>query len=834
MSAKDPYYQTGDDELLKEICEFRDYSWQRSEKNRKQGDEDMRALSVVGPIPQAELEARQDTNNPRPHGHTDIISPYNNRVVNQARMNPRGVEVIPKGEGASKESAKLREDRLRGIDYESKASQADLTALQNAVDRGIGYERVDVEFASPRSRNLQIVVKRIVNPNSILDDPDCEKADRSDRKKLLIGQWIPVADARQRWKGLKDATPANWSAEMLTQSTAWSRSGQMLFAEYWKVNEKRERLLFFGGAIEGVFISELEDKGLRLEKLDDAEYVVDSNGQPFLIEDDREGVITNVIQYFTNGLQIFERKPWFGSWIPFPCCVGREKYEGDELVIESMTRKLRQPNLNFDACTWGVLEQFGLSTKVKILASDKAVIGYEDMYKNANRNPQALLKWHERDEQGNQNTKPEGIEWTPRIEPYEMARNSFIRDAQNAAGMVGVDQKQRQNESGVAQDKIDEASDISSFHFIDSWLQMIEFRGRIENELLDKIEDSKRTVGFRTKEGKYKPSEIAPMEMGDGSVQHPYGPATSHDVTISTGPSYQSQMQKSREFLGDTASKPEFLANPMSPLIIEAMNVGPLTDKMKQVAVAVQPPNVQAIYAQDDDEGQEPLPPEAVQKIQQKNNELTAMNQHAKELEKKVIELEDDIKAKKIESESKEHIADQDNQTKIEIERMKEAHEIELKRLELELKHIEMAHKAAMGPAPPNADADPNGDAEDHKAVVKSLIAGHKDELEKLKSESGVEQVRSEFERSRSESQQTKDDLLVSLEAMKRESANEIRALESKIEAMKEPAAGKGVRKVERDSEGRIARIVDESGTMRTSRKVEHDSEGRIARIVDE
>lgn len=642
--ADDPQ-ATGNDALLKEIREFRDYSWARWQKNRDQGDLDMKALSVEGPWPKEELEARKSKDNPRPHGHTDIISPFNNRVVNQARMNPRGVEVIPRGDGADEKTAEDRENRLRGIDYESHGSQARLTGLQNAVDRGVGYWRVDTEYESPRSRNLKIVIKRIPNVNAILDDPDCQEADRSDRKRFIICQWIHIDEAKRRWKGLKD--PESFSQDIINSAGAWIRPKQMLFAEFWKVHETFETLYYFGGNPEGVFESELPE-GAAIQ---DGAIVID--GQSVEIEGQREGVQRRVVRYFTNGLQIFEQKEWPGTTIPFPTCVGREKYEGDDLVIESMTRKLRQPQLSFDVVRAAEEESIAMTPKSKWQISDKAIEGYEDMWKMVHRNPMAYVKWHERDEEGRENTKPERIDFSPATDALEIAANSYIRDAQNAADMTGVDQKERQTQSGVAQDKIDQAADIASFHFIDSWLMAIEFEGRICNELLDKIEDSQRSVGFRSKDGKYSVKKIRPMEMPDGSIQHPYGPAEAHSVTIATGPNYQSQQDKADKYLTDLIKESDFVTNPLAPLIIEAMRLGPTGDTMQKVAIAVQQnPAVRAIYQ--GDKGPPPIPPELLAEKQQLEAALAdAMTQL------------DEVKAKKAEIESKERMNTENNETKI-------------------------------------------------------------------------------------------------------------------------------------------------------------------------
>ena len=659
-------YKTGDDSLLKEILDFRDYSWNRWEKNRKEGDLDMKALSVKGPWPEAELTAREDKDNPRPHGHTDIISPYNNRVVNQARMNPRGVEVIPKSMGADAKTAETRENRLRAIDYECHASQARLTALQNAVDRGVGYWRVDTEYDTPRSRNLKIVIKRIPNVNAILDDPDCQEADRSDRKKFIIAQWINNDDAKRRWKNLKD--PKSFSVEQLASAVAWIRPNQMLFAEYWKVIEEEERVLFLDDTPEGVFESELPDRA-KIERVktngEILSRVVYEDGTVKDIQDERKGMSKRVMQYFTNGLQIFEEKEWPGSTIPFPTCVGREKYEQDELVIESLTRKMREPQLGFDLARASEDESIAMTPKSKYLISDRAIQGYEEQWKMAHRNPQAYLKYHERDEDGEPVSKPERIDYEPQVAAFEEAAASRIRDAQNAAGMTGVDQKQRQQESGVAQEKIDEAADISSFHFIDSWLLAIEFEGRIENELLDVIEDSERVVGMRSKDGKYSVQKMTPQQLPDGSVQHPYGKSDGHAVTISTGPNYQSQLQEAKDFADTLAKIPEF-ALPLGPLIIDLKQMGPTGDKMKDVLIALLQPNVAAAY-QNGEDGQPVVPPQAQQSLQKAGKVIQALNAHAQQMEQQIAQLTQKLQAQDAQNQSRERIASDDNQTKIQV-----------------------------------------------------------------------------------------------------------------------------------------------------------------------
>ncbi len=221
--------------------------------------------------------------------------------------------------------------------------------------------------------------------------------------------------------------------------------------------------------------------------------------------------------------------------------------------------------------------------------------------------------------------------------------------------MTGVDQKQRQAESGKAQERIDASADIQSFHFIDSWLMAIEFEGRIENELLTIIEDSRRTVGLRSKDGKYKAQTIEPIEQPDGSVQHPYGEPDAHAVTISTGPNYQSQREQANEFADTLAKVPEF-AIPLGPLIIELKQLGPVGDKMKKVLTAILPPAVAQAY-DDGENGQQPLPPQAVQALQQSAQAVKALNAHAQQIEAENAALKQKLDAQVVQSESKERIS---------------------------------------------------------------------------------------------------------------------------------------------------------------------------------
>src|SRR5262245_53389254 len=90
---------SADEALLQRIRDNRKYALAEWDDNFREGDEDMRHLSVKGGWPERDRKQRESEG--RPCGHTDIISQHCNRVINHARMNKRGVKIVPDGPGAS-------------------------------------------------------------------------------------------------------------------------------------------------------------------------------------------------------------------------------------------------------------------------------------------------------------------------------------------------------------------------------------------------------------------------------------------------------------------------------------------------------------------------------------------------------------------------------------------------------------------------------------------------------------------------------------------------------------------------------------------------------------
>ena len=129
-----------------------------------------------------------------------------------------GIKVDPRGEGSSDETAALRQDLIRTIEYDSDAPSIYAKAYQDMVEGSYSFFRVTHRYVSdqysefdeddPQSavqkqghnRSLfdqHIVVRPIPNNNSVLFYPYCKEPDWSDGKLLVLDR-IPRKRFRQR------------------------------------------------------------------------------------------------------------------------------------------------------------------------------------------------------------------------------------------------------------------------------------------------------------------------------------------------------------------------------------------------------------------------------------------------------------------------------------------------------------------------------------------------------------------------------------------------------------------------------------------------------------
>lgn len=618
-----------DEAILAELRERFDYALTQKTPIIQQGDLDV-AYNAGHTWNTEDKAARAG----RPCLELDQLSQYTNQLVNSYRQNPRGIKVSPKSGGASDQSAELLANRVRQIEYDSHAQEVYTVAGENGATRGYGYARIVAEY-DDAAGNQVLRLKAIPNPNQVIEDPDGESTSGADWAYLFF---IHTMTIREFTRAYPTATVTDFTAETIALAPRWfGKDGRIQIAEYWYVTETAP---------------------------------ASGTGRP----------TRTVCMYLTNGLELLQKPgspkktEWKGSSIPFMACYGKIVYatelqgdtqtgvHGDTLkTLQSYTRLARDGAKGYNWTASTELEALALPVKA-------ALMGYKGqadadallLIERAVHEPIAWIEFKAvMDATGTQVLPlPQYATRAPDISGYEIARESFRRDIQNALGHFSSnDARQGSTKviSGAALDELRKSGDLGSYHFVAHYDDMVREGGVKLVELLPFYDDTEKEVATRLPDGTTKLVTInkrtGRTPLGD-PMYAPDDPrfdaSHRHTVTISTGPSRDSQRAEGKE------AAMAMLQNPGAFPVIAAdavrlMDLGPIGDQMAKDLEFLQPPVMQQARQQEQ-QGGRPDP----RQLQQENAQQKEQLQHAEQV---MQAMDGELKGKQAEIASKEKIA---------------------------------------------------------------------------------------------------------------------------------------------------------------------------------
>lgn len=571
---------TADEKLLAEIRNRFDYCQDQWADIRKEAQTDMDYVSG-NPWPEAERKRREDAG--RPCLVMDELSQYTNQLINDIRQNKRAVRVVPRGYGANDKTAELRGDLIREIEYKSNAQSAYACGFENMCNRSYGGWKIVRRYINEKSFDQEIRIVRLPNPDCSYPDPDCKESDYSDAKYWFLVDPIPRKEYKKRWPKAKIT---DFNGDHIKTAPNWIKEDQIQVAEYWRV-ETEKRLLLQIKHDDGKPISMFEDElpeGTSYDELKAAGKILN----------ERKTEERTIVQYITNGVEILEENPQPGKYIPIIWLTGKELYvssdTGPKRVLMSLIRLARDPQMLVNYYRTCEAEVVGMTPKTPW-------IGVEGQFHNsatwqsATTTPVAYLEYKAKTEATGDQVlpAPERPAYEPQIQPLEIGAESARRAIQAAMGLSSLPTNaQRLNDkSGVALKQIDENEDRGSFHFIDNYEMGLEYSGRIINDMIPYVYDAAREIGIRKGDDKHETVKVnQEFTDGDGKKQNNDLTVGEHEVTISTGPSFQSEREQANEFVDTMVPELEGLQidptvkSKLLAMLIRLKNVGPIGDQM--------------------------------------------------------------------------------------------------------------------------------------------------------------------------------------------------------------------------------------------------------------
>jgi hypothetical protein len=561
-----------DEVLLKQIRDDYLYFSEAWKKAKEERAIDIRYLQG-DPWDPKDKKAREDDG--RPAINHDELNQYVNAAVNNVRQNKRAIKVSPDGNGATEKTADLQEALVRTIQKNSKAPAVFCATFQNMIEGGYGSLRVSRKYKDKRSFEQVITIKGIPNPDSVLHDPDCIEPDWSDQRACFVLDPMSDDEFKRRWPRAKKQ---DFTQEDMRVAPQWLADKKVLVAEYWHV-EREEKKIYLLASGETVDELPLHRKSVK----------------------ERWQEVLTLYQTFTNGVEILECNEELCELIPIIPMIGLERWyddgAGPKREINSMIRLARDPQMSHAYLCSQEMEEAGLTPKTPYVGYTGQFETDKDSWETVTKKPHGYVQADPTVDgvTGQVLPLPRREAFTPNFQAYEVAKDSTRRAVQAAMGIAPLPTAaQRNNEkSGVALEKITEAQNLGSYHFIDSFDRALDYAGKVILSWIPFVYDSEREVALRQPDDSHQivtlNSETPQINPKTGEAETFNTDEGDHTPDVSTGPSYQSQQEDAAGFLDQLISNLKGLplampqAQKLLALAIQMRNLGPKGDEMAEI-----------------------------------------------------------------------------------------------------------------------------------------------------------------------------------------------------------------------------------------------------------
>lgn len=539
-----------DDTLKDDLAAFK-LSADAESKQRKEMQEDLEFVKLGKQWPQSVMDKREKEG--RPCLVINRLPAFAKQVTNDARQNRPAIKTHPIGDKADKETSEILNGLIRNIEYTSNADVAYDTALDFAVNCGIGYWTVNIDYADADSFDKDIRIERVSNPFTVYGDSASTAADSSDWNRAFITDRITEKEFKKRYP---DASLANFEADG-GRDDAWYEDDMIRIAEAWVREKKAVKLLKLS---DGALM--MEPEFLKLKDILDA--------QGISVSGDRETSMFVVSQRIITGADILEENDWPGKYIPIIPCYGDEVNIDGKRSFQSLFHFAKDPQRNYNYWRTATTELVALAPKTPFIGPSGAFDTDAEKWQTANVESHPYIQY---DGQA-----------APQRQPFAGPPAGALQEALNASddlknimGLHDASLGAQSNEtSGRAIMARQREGDVATFNFIDNQSRAIRHTGRILVDLIPKVYDVPRIIRVIKEDGtnysvpiNQKVQQVqAPMQDGQPQQGQPpqYQPvddeqqdetqgliqmfdlsAGKYDVTCESGPSFTSRREESAQ-----------------------------------------------------------------------------------------------------------------------------------------------------------------------------------------------------------------------------------------------------------------------------------------------
>ena len=580
-------------------------------ENRENGFDDVK-FSASEQWPAA-IKAQREAEG-RPCLTVNELPQYVRQVTGDMRLNRPAIKVAPAEDG-DVQVAEVYEGLIRSIEDQSDASRVYVERLEDSCRCNMGFMRVTTEYVSDEAFDLDLRIKGIQNPFSVVWDPAAQDPTLRDARYIFVYDDMPVADFKAAFPdkavaGFDGQTTSNVDVANGSNTTSWVTSDMVRVAEYWCVEEIEVTLALLQDG------RTIELPGNAREPIEGE--VIPEAVDPAMIAKQRVVRRKKVCQYLVSGADILSGPhQWPGDRIPIVPVWGEQYRIGARKLRKSLIADAKDAMRMKNFAHSAYVERTAMAPKAPWLVTAKMIEGFETDWRGlATGNPSVLPY----------NPDPLAPQGPTRVAPapveaawvQEMALATDM--IKSTTGIYSASLGEQSNEtSGKAIIARQKEGDVGSYVFVDNTLGAVREVGRILVQMIPHVYDAPRTIRI-----------IGPQdEQGVLKVNQAGGPdltAGKYDVSIQTGPSFSTRRveaaQSMTEFAQAIGPQGAILLAPMIAKNMDWPQADEVAEMFKPLAASLvpqQPQGPDPAAAQEQIKG-------AVQQAQQ---EIEQMRQQA-------------------------------------------------------------------------------------------------------------------------------------------------------------------------------------------------------------
>lgn len=574
MSDDDDKKPTTDDDVLEEAREEFERAANMEEDNRREALDDLKFARLGEQWPAAMKRQRELES--RPALTINKLPAFIRQVVNDARQNKPAIKVHPVDDSGDPATAEIMNDLIRNIEYTSSADVAYDTATECAVSNGWGYIRISTDYAHDDSFDLDIKIDRVANPFSIYGDPDSQAADSSDWNVAFVIEDMPKDAFCAKYK---NAEEVDWEETGYTKikNVSWFDDEHVKVCEYWTREEVQKTVILLSDG--SIVDEETLEKNAEIYNLMGVTVVKDRVTKSY-----------KVMQRILTGAEVLSTTEWPGRFIPIVPVYGDEVNVEGKRYFRSLVRDAKDPQRMFNYWRTTATELVALAPKAPYIGRKGTFDSDLARWSNAHTTSYPFLEYD------NEMPQRQAFAGVPAGVLQEALNSSD--DMKAVMGIYDASLGARSNEtSGVGIAARQRQSDVSNYHFQDNMARAIRHAGRILLDLIPKVYTQERVVRLIGEDGSQRAVKVnGPTQVPgpDGNPIEKIFDLTKgrYDLTVSTGPSYNTKRQESADQMTQLIQSFPQAAPVIGDLLVKSLD-WPNADEIAERLAAINPLNQQ-------------------------------------------------------------------------------------------------------------------------------------------------------------------------------------------------------------------------------------------------